>query len=112
MYQIFLEQGWRRKGVVVAVLMVAACVWIAVRLPQGLADLQEKRRIIRELTEQNAALKLENEHRRERIQKLETSPSEQEIEIRKQLKLARPGETIFILPNTPPAEAPAAPAKP
>jgi cell division protein FtsB len=84
-------------------------VWIGIRLPQGLADLQEKRRLIRELTEQNAAAKRENDQRRERIHRLETSPSEQEMEIREQLKLARPGETTFVLPNTP-APDPESPA--
>jgi len=36
-----------------------------------------------------------------RIKKLEQSPSEQELEIRKKLKLLRPGETSFILPDQP-----------
>jgi cell division protein FtsB len=104
--QTLLENVWRRKGAALAVMIVAACVWVAVRLPQGLADLQEKRRIVRELSEQNAAMRLENEHRRERIHKLETSPSEQETEIRKQLKLVRPGETTFILPTPAPPPSP------
>jgi hypothetical protein len=44
----------------------------------------------------------ENQRRRERIRRLEESRSEQEMEIRKQLKLQRPGETTFILPDAPP----------
>ena len=36
-----------------------------------------------------------------RIRRLEESPSEQEMEIRKQLKLLKPGETTFILPDGP-----------
>ena len=61
----------------------------------------EKRREIRQLQEQNAALTREIEHRRDRIRRLEDSRSEQEMEIRKQLKLLRPGETTFILPDGP-----------
>ncbi len=57
--------------------------------------------MIRELNQQNAAIRTENEHRRERIGKLESSPSEQEMEIRKQLKLAHPNDTTFMLPTTP-----------
>jgi cell division protein FtsB len=75
--------------------------------PQGLQALLEKRREIRDLQEQNAALTREIEHRRDRIRRLEESTSEQEMEIRKQLKLQRPGETTFILPDGPKESDPA-----
>lgn len=101
-----------KKGVMVLFAIVIAYAWIAVSGPQGLQALLEKRREIRELQEQNAALTREIEHRRDRIRRLEDSPSEQEMEIRKQLKLLRPGETTFILPEGPkdasPSQAPAA----
>ena len=78
-----------------------AYAWIAVSGPQGLQALLQKRREIQQLQEQNAALTREIEHRRDRIRRLEDSRSEQEMEIRKQLKLLRPGETTFILPDGP-----------
>ena len=78
-----------------------AFAWIAVSGPQGLQALLEKRREIRQLQEQNAEVTREIEHRRDRIRRLEESPSEQEMEIRKQLKLQKPGETTFILPERP-----------
>ena len=81
--------------------IVIAYAWIAVSGPQGLQALLEKRREIQQLQEQNAALTREIEHRRDRIRRLEESTSEQEMEIRKQLKLQRPGETTFILPDGP-----------
>jgi cell division protein FtsB len=84
---------------VVVALVAAAYGWIALRGPQGIQALIEKRREIRELQEQNASMARENERRRERILKLEQSTSEQEMEIRRQLKLLRPGETTFILPD-------------
>lgn len=90
-----------------AVVVIAGYGWIALRGPQGLQALVEKRREIRQLEEQNAAMALENERRRERILRLQESTSEQEMQIRKQLKLVRPGETTFILP-----EAPKDPPKP
>jgi cell division protein FtsB len=71
------------------------------RGPQGIEALLEKRREIRQLQEQNAGMVRENKRRRERITRLEESRSEQEMEIRKQLKLVRPGETTFILPDAP-----------
>jgi cell division protein FtsB len=106
LYQTFLASALRRKGALLAAVILAACVWIGIRLPQGLSDLQQKRLLIRQLTEENAAMRVENDRRRERIRRLESSPSEQEMEIRKQLKLVKPGETTFILPNTPAAVSP------
>ena len=75
--------------------------WVAFRGPQGVQTLLDKRREVRQIEEQNAAMARENERRREHIRRLEQSESEQEMEIRKQLKLLRPGETTFILPDAP-----------
>ena len=66
----------------------------------------ERRREVRRLEERNADLAHENELRRERLKRLQDSPSEQEMEIRKQLKLLRPGETTFILPDAPKSQDP------
>lgn len=74
---------------------------MALRGPQGVQALEEKHRQIRQLQEQNAAMALDNDRRREHIRLLKESPSEQDMEIRKQLKLLRPGETTFILPDAP-----------
>ena len=79
----------------------SAYVYVALRGPQGIPALQEKWREIRELQKTNADLKREVETRAERIKKLQESPAEQELEIRKRLKMLRPGETTFIIPNTP-----------
>jgi cell division protein FtsB len=95
------------KGALVLLAIAIAYAWIAVSGPQGLQALLEKRREIRDLQEQNAALTREIEHRRDRIRRLEESTSEQEMEIRKQLKLQRPGETTFILPDGPKESDPA-----
>ena len=67
--------------------------------PQGIPALQEKRGEIRKLEEENANLQREIQYRRDRIKKLQESPAEQELEVRKNLKLLRPGETSFILPG-------------
>jgi cell division protein FtsB len=75
--------------------------YMSLRGPQGVPALMDKWREIRKLEEENANLQRENDYRRERIKKLQESPSEQELEIRKQLKLLRPGETSFILPDQP-----------
>ena len=100
-----------KRGALILLAVVIAYAWIAVSGPQGLQTLLDKRREIRELQEQNAALTREIEHRLDRIRRLEVSPSEQEMEIRKQLKLQKPGETTFILPDGPKDSEPA-PAAP
>jgi len=89
------------KGALVLLAIAIAYAWIAVSGPQGLQALLQKRHEIQQLQEQNAVLTREIEHRRDRIRRLEDSRSEQEMEIRKQLKLLRPGETTFILPDGP-----------
>ncbi|HYK59291.1 MAG TPA: septum formation initiator family protein [Bryobacteraceae bacterium] len=93
--------GWALAAVVLSVYG-----WAALRGPQGLQALMERRREIRRLEERNAQFAHENELRRERLKRLQDSPSEQEMEIRKQLKLLRPGETTFILPDAPKPENP------
>jgi cell division protein FtsB len=92
--------------VVAVVVAVTAYGLVFFFGPQGVQALIEKRNEIRQLQEQNAALARENEARKERIRRLAESHSEQEMEIRKQLKLLRPGETTFILPDPPKDSAP------
>ncbi|HEV8041495.1 MAG TPA: septum formation initiator family protein [Bryobacteraceae bacterium] len=89
-------------------LLVAGVIgvygYLALRGPQGIPALREKWRQIRTLEEDNSNLQRENQYRRDRIKKLEENPSAQELEIRKKLKLVRPGETSFILPDQPKAD--------
>jgi cell division protein FtsB len=91
----------RSAIIIVAFALIGAYGLTELRGPQGLPALKEKWTEIRQLEEENANLQRENDYRRDRIKKLESSPSEQELEIRKKLKLLRPGETSFILPEQP-----------
>lgn len=91
----------RRTGYAVVAALVLVYGLVALRGPQGIPALLEKRHEIRDLEEQNAAMSTEIERRKDRIERLQQSTTEQEMEIRKQLKLLRPGETTFILPNAP-----------
>lgn len=92
--------------------MLAAYAATALRGPQGVQALIEKYREIRTLEAQNAGRVVENQRRRERIERLRSNTSEQEMEIRKQLKLLRPGETTFILPDAPKSSGSAAAGEP
>ncbi len=91
----------RRTGWLAGVVVALAYAWMAFRGPQGIQSLIEKHSEIRELEEQNAVVVRQNQALRDRILRLEQSDSEQELEIRKQLKLLRPGETTFLLPEPP-----------
>lgn len=98
----------RRSAWVAGATLALAYAWMAIRGPQGLESLIDRHREIRTLEEQNAEKARQIDALRERIKRLEDSGSEQELEIRKQLKLLRPGETTFLLPDAPKAsEAPA-----
>jgi cell division protein FtsB len=89
--------------------LVATYGYLTLRKPQGLPALHGKWNEIRQMEEDNAALQRENDYRRKRIEKLRDNTSEQELEIRKKLKLLRPGETSFILPEQPKSTAPEKP---
>ena len=89
-----------RRSAYSAVLVVMAVYgYIALSGPQGIPALRKKWTEIRQLEEEIANIQRDNQAKRERIHKLETDPAEQEMEIRKRLKLLRPGETSFILPD-------------
>jgi cell division protein FtsB len=102
----------RRALILIAFALIAVYGLRQLRGPQGLPSLREKWDQIRQFEEDNANLERENDYRRDRIKKLESSPSEQELEIRKKLKLLRPGETSFILPDQPQQPAPDPDSKP
>ena len=114
-YQSHAKAPQSRKGaftILIGAAVFSAYAITALRGPQGVQALFERYREIRTLETQNAAAAAENQRRRERIERLRTSTSEQEMEIRKQLKLLRPGETTFILPDAPKSGVPSAPANP
>jgi cell division protein FtsB len=100
-----MKNAVQRAVFLLVVGVIAVYGYLALRGPQGIPALRGKWREIRTLEEDNANLQRENQYRRDRIKKLEENPSAQELEIRKKLKLVRPGETSFILPDTPKADA-------
>ena len=74
MFEQLRKTAMGKKGALVLLAIVIAYAWIAISGPQGVQALLEKRREIRQLQEQNAALTREIEHRRDRIRRLEDSP--------------------------------------
>src|SRR6202789_2304597 len=102
-----MSSSVRRVVILVVFALVGAFGLAELRGPQGLPALRGKWNEIRQFEEENANLQRENDYRRDRIKKLESSPSAQELEIRQKLKLLRPGETSFILPeqDKPPSDS-------
>jgi cell division protein FtsB len=79
-----------------AFLAAASYAFFTLRGPHGIPWLLEKQREIHAMEEQNTKLDREIERMRDHIKRLETNPSEQELEVRERLKLLKPGEKVYI----------------
>ena len=70
--------------------------FLVLRGPHGVSAWTQRRQEIRELEERNAVLVRENQLKREYIERLGKSQAEQELEIRRRLKLVKPNEKVFM----------------
>ncbi|HSM76139.1 MAG TPA: septum formation initiator family protein [Bryobacteraceae bacterium] len=110
-----MNTAFRRLTYVIAFVIVGAYIVIALRGPQGIPALLEKRRQIRTMEEQNANLMRQLQQQRDRIRKLSVSKAEQEEQIRKDYHLQRRDDVTLMLPGQQPsnkdgAASPSAPA--
>lgn len=71
--------------------------FVELRGANGVSGLMEKRHEVRDLEQQNQLLNKEIEAKKARIERLRDNPEEQELEIRRRLKMMKPGEKSFIL---------------
>jgi len=71
----------RPVAALAAIAGLGAYATIMLRGPQGLAALSEKRELVRSLEEQNANLQRDIEAKKHRIERLQTDPSAQEVEL-------------------------------
>jgi cell division protein FtsB len=91
----------RSVAIFCALIGLAAYAALMLRGSQGLSALEEKRRIVRELEDQNATLmKQINDHKR-LIDKLQHDPGTQERYIRERTGKTRPGDTSFMVLDQP-----------
>ena len=81
----------------VAILLVAGYAVITLQGPRGIRAFLDRQHEIQKLEAHNAALAQQIERKRERIQRLNGNPAEQELEIRNRLKLVHPRDKVFIL---------------
>ena len=93
-----------RLAYVIVFLLVVTYAFFA--YPKGMHAWQEKQRQIQEMEKRNADLAREVERKREHVNRLTNNPSEQDLEIRKRLKLLRPDEKSYIVGEPDPAAAP------
>jgi cell division protein FtsB len=91
-------------------VFLAAVSYAFVAFPRGMRAWQDKQRQIEDMDKRNTVLVQQVERQKERIRRLEQDPAEQELEIRKRLKVAHPDETVFIT-GEPEKNAPAAQKK-
>ncbi len=88
---------------VVYAILVLTCVayaFVSLGGPNGIPALLAKRRQVAEYEQQNQLILRENMQKEQKIERLENNSIEQEMEIRQRLKLAKPGEKIYILDDS------------
>jgi cell division protein FtsB len=93
------------------VLIAAGYAFVALRGPNGIPGMLNKRHQVQEMENRNAALAREIEEKRARVERLRDSQSAQDQEIRQRLKLVKPDEKVFILQDPVPKPAPKPPLK-
>ncbi len=95
MYRSFL------RPIVFLCSLIGFAAYAAIMLhgPQGVGALEEKRRVVRQLEEQNATLLKEIEDEKQLINKLQHDPGTQERFVRERTGKTRPGDTSFMVPD-------------
>jgi cell division protein FtsB len=85
-----------------AIVVLSGVIYAFVVLegPTGIPALLARRRQVQEYEQQNQQILRENMQKEQRIERLENNTIEQEMEIRQRLKLAKPGEKIYILDDS------------
>lgn len=78
-------------------IALAAYAAIMLRGPQGLGALEDKRKTVRQLEDQNATLQKEIDDNRNLINKLQHDPGTQERMVRERTGKTHPGDTSFVV---------------
>jgi cell division protein FtsB len=96
---ISMKLSLRKVGYAVLLLGGASYGFVELRGPNGISAIAQKRQEIHSLELENEQLHKEIEAKKVRIERLKSNPDEQEMEIRKELKLMKPGEKSYIMPD-------------
>ena len=95
-----------RLMVIVAVLLVSAFALVCLIGPTGLTAYLDKRKEISILRSKKAALEQEVTDLSKENRDLDVQTSEQELQIRRRLKLVKPKEKLFIFDQQPGQRSP------
>jgi cell division protein FtsB len=93
-----MKAPFSRFAYTLAAVAVAGYAAVTLTGPHGIGALMAKHREIRTLEDRNAALTRENERRLDRIDQIKQDPAKRELLIRKNLKMVKEGEKVFLLP--------------
>jgi cell division protein FtsB len=97
---------WRQRAATIAVGALALIMAYGVVFGHnGLTAFAAKRREARVLQTQTEQLQKENERLRGHVDRLQKDPSAIEHEARQEFHYTRPGEVIYTLPSSKPADA-------
>jgi cell division protein FtsB len=77
-------------------VFLGAVSYAFLAFPRGMRSWRERQHTIEDKEKSNTILVQQVERQKERIRRLANDPVEQELEIRRRLKLARPDEKVFI----------------
>jgi cell division protein FtsB len=91
----FMKVPLARFAYIIVFLLVVTYAFFA--YPKGMHAWQEKQHQIQEMEKRNSTLAQEVERKKEHVNRLINNPAEQELEIRKRLKLLRPDEKSYIV---------------
>jgi cell division protein FtsB len=94
-----MSHAIRKWTVTAALVGVGTFAVYTLQGPRGIQNFLDHQQEIRKLQMQNFDLMKENQRKREYLERLSDSASEQDKAIRERLKLLRPGEKTFILPE-------------
>ena len=99
----------RRRLATVAVAVLAGWILLHVTFgANGMVVYRQKRTEYHNLQKEISTLQKENDQYNQRIKALQTDPASIEKEAREQLHYTRPGEVVYVDPNPPNPQAPAA----
>ena len=80
-----------------AIVFLLVVTYAFLAYPKGMHAWEDKQRQIQDMEKRNTTLAQEVERKKEHVNRLKNNPAEQELEIRKRLKLLRPDEKSYIV---------------
>ncbi len=80
----------------VALVTAVIYAFVTMRGPHGITAWMDQRQEIRRLEDENATLARENQLKRQYLDRLARSREEQELVVRRKLKLLKPNEKVFM----------------